>query len=41
MRRMESHDSGVQTVEFSHDQRLLLSTGSAADRRIFVWDMAT
>ena len=28
----------VAIVEFSHDDRLLLSCGNPMDKRIFIWD---
>mmetsp|Transcript_22863 Transcript_22863/g.53352 ORF Transcript_22863/g.53352 Transcript_22863/m.53352 type:complete len:637 (-) Transcript_22863:100-2010(-) len=39
--RMTSHDHGIATVAFSHDERLLLTVGDNTDKRLMVWDMAS
>ena len=35
---MSEHDNEIVHVEFSHDDRLLLSCGNPMDKRIFIWD---
>lgn len=38
--RLAEHDHGVAFVDFSHDDRLLLSGGVPEDRKILIWDMS-
>lgn len=38
--RLSEHDHGVAFVDFSHDDRLLLSGGVPEDRKILIWDMS-
>ena len=38
--RLSEHDHGVQNLAFSHDDRLLLSTGNTLDGKMFIWNMA-
>lgn len=39
--RLQSHDTGIAVVAFSHDEKLLLSIGVTQDNRLFLWDMAS
>ena len=39
--RFEEHDYGIQSLAFSHDERLLVSLGIERDRKLIVWDLAT
>lgn len=39
--RLSEHDFGIVDLAFSDDERLLASVGDVADKKIFVWDMAT
>lgn len=39
--RLSEHDYEVSCVEFSHNDRLLLSIGNFMDKRLFVWDNLT
>ena len=39
--RLAEHDSGIATLAFSPDERLLVSIGDTADKRVFVWDTAS
>jgi len=36
--RLSEHDHEVIHVDFSHDDRLLLSAGSQLDGKLFIWD---
>lgn len=39
MYQLSEHDYGVAALDFSHDDRLLLSAGCAQDGKLFVWDL--
>eukprot|EP00736_Rhodelphis_marinus_P003887 Rmarinus@m.29844 len=39
--RLTEHDCKVQGVDFSDDERLIVTIGSEDDHRLFVWDMET
>jgi len=39
--RLSEHDFEVAILDFSHDDRLLLSTGNQLDGKLFIWDTAT
>jgi WD40 repeat protein len=41
LHRFQEHDHGITSLAFSHDDRLLLSVGAAADGHFIVWDLAT
>ena len=41
MHRFSEHDGCVACVDFSQDERLLVSCGDTTDGKMFVWDMAT
>lgn len=32
------HDSDVELVKFSHDSKLLFSSGNSIDKKIFIWN---
>lgn len=36
--RLSEHDYEVSHLDFSHDDRLLLSVGSQLDGKLFIWD---
>lgn len=36
--RLSEHDYEVSLLDFSHDDRLLLSTGSQLDGKLYIWD---
>lgn len=36
--RLSEHDYEVSHLDFSHDDRLLISTGSQLDGKAFIWD---
>jgi WD40 repeat protein len=36
--RLSEHDYEVGCLEFSHDDRLLISTGNSLDGKLFLWD---
>ena len=38
--RLSEHDYEVTNVAFSDDDRLLMSTGSTLDGKLFIWNMA-
>ena len=38
--RLSEHDYEVTLLDFSHDDRLLLSTGNQLDGKLFIWNMA-
>lgn len=38
--RLSEHDNAVQVLEFSHDDRILISVGSSLDGKMFLWDTA-
>ena len=38
--RLSEHDFEVSLLEFSHDDRLLISIGSQLDGKLFIWDTA-
>jgi len=38
--RLSEHDHEVSNLAFSHDDRLLLSTGNTLDGKMFIWNMA-
>ena len=38
--RLSEHDHEVTHLAFSHDDRLLLSTGNQLDGKMFIWNMA-
>lgn len=38
--RLSEHDHEVSKLAFSHDDRLLLSTGNTLDKKMFIWNMA-
>ena len=37
--RLSEHDHEVSNLSFSHDDRLLLSTGNTLDGKLFIWNM--
>lgn len=37
--KLSEHDFEIVTLDFSHDDRLLLSTGNQSDGKLFIWDM--
>jgi WD40 repeat protein len=37
--RLSEHDGEVGALGFSHDDRILLSTGGTLDGKLFLWDM--
>ena len=39
--RFSEHDHGVNTVAFSHDERLLITIGCKDDSKMIVWDLTT
>lgn len=39
--RLSEHDNAVQCLEFTHDDRILISVGSSHDGKMFLWDTAT
>ena len=39
--RLSEHDYQVSVIEFSDDDRLLLSIGNFMDNKLFVWDNST
>lgn len=39
--RFEEHDHGIQSVVFSHDERLLATLGVERDPKLIIWDLAT
>ena len=38
--RLSEHDHEVTNLAFSHDDRLLLSTGNTLDGKMFIWNTA-
>jgi len=38
--KLSEHDYEVVSVEFSFDDRLLVSCGNIQDKKIFVWDVS-
>ena len=38
--RLSEHDFEVSLLEFSHDDRLLISIGNQLDGKLFIWDTA-
>ena len=38
MFRLSEHDYEVSNLVFSHDDRLLLSTGNTLDGKLFIWN---
>lgn len=36
----EEHDFMIQALEFSHDEKILVSIGNSDDRKLFAWDMS-
>jgi WD40 repeat protein len=38
--RLSEHDYEVTYLDFSHDDRLLISTGSQLDGKLFIWDVS-
>jgi cilia- and flagella-associated protein 52 len=36
--RLSEHDYEVTHVDFSHDDKLLISAGSQLDGKLFIWD---
>ena len=38
--RLSEHDHEVCNLAFSHDDRLLMSTGNTLDGKMFIWNMA-
>lgn len=38
--RLSEHDHEVTHLSFSHDDRLLMSTGNFLDGKMFIWNMA-
>ena len=38
--RLSEHDNEVTHIDFSHDDRLLLSTGNQLDGKLFIWDVS-
>lgn len=39
--RLSEHDYAVQNLAFSHDDKLLISTGNQLDGKLFIWNTAT
>lgn len=39
--RFQEHDYGIAELEFSDDERLLISAGLPLDNRMYIWDLAT
>jgi WD40 repeat protein len=39
--KLEDHDGLVQSLAFSHDERILATIGGGDDRKLFCWDMST
>eukprot|EP01138_Halocafeteria_seosinensis_P009114 gb/GECG01009315.1/.p1 GENE.gb/GECG01009315.1/~~gb/GECG01009315.1/.p1 ORF type:complete len:660 (+),score=67.10 gb/GECG01009315.1/:1-1980(+) len=39
--RFQEHDYGIAELEFSDDERLLISAGVPLDNRMYIWDLAT
>lgn len=37
--RLSEHDYEITNLAFSHDDRLLLSTGNTLDGKLFIWNM--
>jgi len=40
MFRLSEHDYEITHLNFSHDDRLLISTGSQLDGKMFIWNTA-
>ena len=38
--RLSEHDHEVTLISFSHDDRLLLTTGNSLDGKMFIWNTA-
>lgn len=38
MFRLSEHDYEVSMIDFSYDDRLLLSIGNQLDGKLFIWD---
>jgi len=38
--RLEEHDHGVKFVQFSHDEKLLITVGVHEDGKVVIWDMS-
>lgn len=36
--RLSEHDYEISCLEFSHDDRLLISSGNTLDGKMFIWD---
>jgi WD40 repeat protein len=36
--RLSEHDNEICFLDFSHDDRLLLSTGNQLDGKLFIWN---
>jgi len=39
--KLSEHDYAITTLDFSHDDRLLISCGNQMDGKLFIWDMMT
>ena len=38
--RLSEHDHEVSHIDFSHDDKLLISTGNQLDGKLFIWNTA-
>jgi WD40 repeat protein len=36
--RLSEHDNEVSCIDFSHDDRILVSSGNQLDGKMFIWD---
>jgi WD40 repeat protein len=39
--RLSEHDHEVAVLDFSHDDKLLVSAGNQLDGKMFIWDTAS